>query len=118
VFGAASTEGASRRSVSTGGRVAYREFTGTNGIAWRVWSVVPTIIERSVADGQERGVPHTSANIGVRPPFLSGWLSFEGGGEKRRLTPIPEGWETADVDQLERWCREATLVGKPRRLAE
>jgi hypothetical protein len=43
-------------------------------------------------------------------PFANGWLCFESGHEKRRLAPIPTGWEFRNVGMLEELCRKATLV--------
>lgn len=55
--------------------MAYREFTDDGGRAWRVWDTYP----------QKREL--------VSPGFQDGWLSFEADGEKRRLAPVPPGWE-------------------------
>lgn len=32
--------------------------------------------------------------------YGTGWLCFESDGEKRRLAPVPDGWEAADDDSL------------------
>lgn len=36
--------------------------------------------------------------------FTYGWLCFETVGEKRRLAPVPEGWDRADDETIEQWC--------------
>jgi hypothetical protein len=43
---------------------------------------------------------------------IHGWLAFEpvGGGEKRRLSPIPAGWERASDAELERMLDRAESV--------
>ena len=46
----------------------------------------------------------------VAAEFAYGWLCFETNGEKRRLAPVPEGWETADEETIERWCSLAKPV--------
>lgn len=56
--------------------MAYREFTDPEGRNWRVWDTYPT-----------------SPNS-VPTAYRSGWLAFEREGEKRRVAPIPPGWET------------------------
>ena len=45
----------------------------------------------------------------VAEEFTSGWLCFETAGEKRRLAPVPEGWDRADDETIEQWC----CVAKP-----
>ena len=45
----------------------------------------------------------------VAAEFAYGWLCFETVGEKRRLAPVPEGWERADDETIEQWC----CVAKP-----
>ncbi|HEX2211233.1 MAG TPA: hypothetical protein VHG93_26350 [Longimicrobium sp.] len=46
----------------------------------------------------------------MTPGLQGGWLCFENGEEKRRLSPIPEDWENARSDALEAYCRQATPV--------
>ena len=41
-----------------------------------------------------------------------GWLTFESDGERRRLVPIPHGWEDAAIDRLELLCRAAQAVSR------
>lgn len=40
----------------------------------------------------------------VAQEFTYGWLCFETVGEKRRLAPVPEGWDRADDETIEQWC--------------
>ena len=49
----------------------------------------------------------------IAPEFTYGWLCFETVGEKRRLAPVPEGWDRADDETIEQWCCVAKAV--PRR---
>lgn len=49
----------------------------------------------------------------LTPGLESGWLCFESGSEKRRLSPIPPGWEEAADEELESLFRDASAV--PRR---
>lgn len=50
--------------------------------------------------------------------WTNGWLAFETRGEKRRLAPIPSGWEDMTPEALESPLKEATLVQPSRRLVE
>jgi hypothetical protein len=77
--------------------MALRNFTDSQGQVWRVWNVVPQYASSRDEDT-------------MTPGLQGGWLCFENGGEKRRLSPIPEEWENAAADALEGWCRAASAV--------
>lgn len=62
--------------------MAYREFTDGDGQAWRAWDTYP----------QNRGI--------VTAPYAEGWLCFESRGGKRRLSPIPPGWDELPGERL------------------
>ena len=51
-------------------------------------------------------------NLEVASEYSSGWLCFEGGGEKRRLAPVPDGWEQAGPATLAGWLQSAKRVVK------
>jgi hypothetical protein len=46
--------------------------------------------------------------------FADGWLCFESPSEKRRLAPIPAGWEHGGAREMEQLWHQATVVA-PRR---
>ena len=48
----------------------------------------------------------------VASEYSQGWLCFEGEGEKRRLAPVPDGWEEAGPDRLATWLQAAKRVVK------
>ena len=77
--------------------MALRSFTDSTGHEWRVWNIVPQYGTGSDDDT-------------LTPGLEGGWLCFENEGDKRRLCPIPEDWETADPAQLERYCGQAKAV--------
>lgn len=77
--------------------MALRNFTDSQGQVWRVWNVVPQYASSHDEDA-------------MTPGLQGGWLCFENGGEKRRLSPIPAEWENAAADALEGWCRAASAV--------
>jgi hypothetical protein len=77
--------------------MALRSFTDSQGKAWRVWNVVPQYA--AIRDEEM-----------MTPGLQGGWLCFDSGTEKRRLSPIPDGWESAEMDALEGYCRQAAPV--------
>ena len=80
--------------------MALREFNDRSGRAWRVWDVSPETLH-----------PSTRAEDYMRD-YLTGWLAFESidGGAKCRLSPVPNGWQTATVEQLDEWLHAAEPV--------
>lgn len=78
--------------------MAMREFRDRHGREWRVWDTFPQT--------QQVG------SFPVRHP--SGWLTFECGEEKRRLSPIPESWHASDTAGLMLLLMKAEVV-PPRR---
>ena len=46
----------------------------------------------------------------IAEEFTYGWLCFECSTEKRRLAPVPEGWDRADDETIEQWCCTAKPV--------
>jgi hypothetical protein len=82
-----------------------REFTSPDGRRWTAWNVVP---------GQH--VTHAARSIAHLPPELEGgWLCFECSAEKRRLVPVPEGWDEMDDAGLTGLCERAAHAPPVRR---
>lgn len=46
----------------------------------------------------------------LTPGLEAGWLCFERGDEKRRLSPIPAGWDEASDEELEALFQQARPV--------
>src|SRR3712207_1209267 len=67
--------------------MAYREFHDLDGVLWRAWDTYPTATNQ----------------LHVAAPLAGGWLSFETGDTRRRLYPVPAGWENASEHQLRYW---------------
>lgn len=74
-----------------------REFTDQGGRRWRVWDIRPEQMHAAT-----RAEDHLQ-NV------INGWLAFEpaGGGEKRRLAPIPPRWDSATEAELESMLERA-----------
>ena len=76
--------------------MAYAEFTDRAGKSWRVWFTRPRLSEvLTILPGD----------------WKEGWLTFESGDEKRRLAPVPAGWERLTPQRLELLCRMAEPTG-------
>jgi hypothetical protein len=73
--------------------VTHKTFKDRQGKTWDVWQVDPK----------------QGSHAPVAEEFSFGWLCFESADEKRRLAPVPEGWERADDDTIEQWC----CIAKP-----
>ena len=109
-----------------------RNFKDNRGGEWRVWDVRPYRLqhghaERRLAErrgdngraftGAERrsGQDRRGRKPGLFTPGLeAGWLCFESEEEKRRLTPIPPGWDEAAEGGLEEMLDRSSTVA-PRR---
>lgn len=105
-----------------------REFTDRRGTIWRVREIVPQFAERRKGDRRASVAALWSARIPVvdrrtierrrtstiratvSRGYEQGWLTFESPDEKRRLAPVPAGWETFSPERLELLCRMADVV--------
>ena len=103
--------------------MALRAFSAPDGSLWQVWSVVPggldAVLDKRQHDrrgqdvlaytGRERRVAERrqgSRLPGVSEALEGGWLCFESAGERRRLVPVPAGWEESeDADLVRLWER-------------
>jgi hypothetical protein len=116
--------------------VTHRTFKDRQGKLWDVWQVHPSQAERrfsqrrqnqeeltdtaqrrSGLERRESEASHSQKSDPahrslVAPEFAYGWLCFETFGEKRRLAPVPEGWERADDETIEQWCGVAKPVAR------
>ena len=109
-------------------RMAHREFLDAGGTQWTVWDVHPMAamaMLRSPSPFGDGGVAprggrggqgvQRAANEYVEAALAAGWLCFESTSEKRRLAPIPSGWETLPTDSLTFLCGRAAPVVRARR---
>lgn len=120
--------------------MSHRSFTDSSGVQWNAWAVIPQwadrragrnrrvrsadddldppAIEQRRRPDRRRGLPDQFPRIRLTGGLDGGWLAFESARERRRLSPIPPGWETAPDAELERLCRSAKPAAPPRRLIE
>lgn len=100
-----------------------RTFADPSGVTWSIAVIVPQLTERRVTDrrspsgtavdfradrrsaSERRHVREVRAP--VREGFEHGWLVFDNGEEKRRLAPVPDGWEQMTAEELAVLCARA-----------
>ena len=111
--------------------MSYRTFLDSTGKRWEVWLVTPAAAERRKADRRagssdgeafagtldrrktpERRKSPFHRSVAVASEFSHGWLCFESEGDKRRLAPVPDGWNEAGPDRLSTWLDAAKRVAK------
>jgi len=108
----------------------YRTFVDEIGVPWEVWDVRPQWADRRVSGErrklsvdderadppvleQRRGADRRQAGsdthrrVKLANGFSGGWLIFESGAERRRLSPIPSDWESAPTEKLSELCSRA-----------
>jgi hypothetical protein len=83
-----------------------RDFTDRSGARWRVCEMARTSAvdprpreRRAEARSAERAFP-IAERLATRPLELP-WLCFESNAERRRVTPVPDGWYDLPDDELE-----------------
>ncbi len=84
--------------------MALREFVGDDGQEWQVWDTRPAIASPNVDHLALGEVPRLSKKR------EGGWLTFTAPSHRRRLSPIPDDWETADETRLRAMLAAADRV--------
>lgn len=88
-----------------------------------MWTVVPSRVERRTTPrdnawaGKDRR-REEEFRVVLERQWSRGWLAFETKGEKRRLAPYPQDWETMSSAELEALLAAATIVNPSKRLIE
>jgi len=78
--------------------ISQRIFEDIRGKRWRVFAVHPST--------------HSVESGALPESYRDGWLSFEAADEKRRVAPIPAGWEELSIDELQLLCHRAQRAPK------
>jgi hypothetical protein len=99
---------------------SFRDETGTEWIVWAVWPQRETarhLERRQLADRRESAAPEPVierrrgggadrrrqlAGRGIMVHHPEGWLTFQAGTARRRLSPIPDGWDAGSEADLAR----------------
>ena len=104
--------------------MALRIYTDPSGTEWKVWDVPPRFarLRSAVADRRSSVSPDSKSDqrrrserrVTVAPPeWVHGWICFQSDSAKLRLCPLPEKWEDAGPEALERLRRRAVAVRIP-----
>ena len=110
--------------------MAHRTFVDDAGVPWDVWEVRPEWTDRRQGGDRRRMSAHDHTDppvlelrrgtdrrkndgngmrrVKLANGFSGGWLTFESGADRRRLSPIPPDWETAPDELLCDLCARAT----------
>ncbi|MEP6733701.1 MAG: hypothetical protein ABJE10_23850 [bacterium] len=112
----------------------HRNFRDEANREWIAWDVIPSWGERRAKDRRRSsaaGPPQTGERrhterrhlrgirIALTPHLAQGWLAFEFNDERRRLVPIPPGWERmSETELLGLWRDAEPLPMRRRRLIE
>jgi hypothetical protein len=103
----------------------YRYFVNAEGVRWRVWDVVPSLVDRRIQPRRlqrvrirhrdRRVLPTRRIDMARSwlyfPPSERGWLCFESERERVRLHPIPPDWLMMEAEDLDGLCRSARHSG-------
>ena len=73
--------------------MALREFDDQAGTRWIVWDTIP------------------DSTIGLVGEYRRGWLTFDNGTDRCRLTPIPPDWTELPTERLALLLRVAPRAG-------
>jgi hypothetical protein len=116
--------------------MGHRRFTDAAGAVWDVWDVVPQwterrsgeerrrsdvdaddppVLERRARIPDRRGANADGSRIRIADGLSRGWLAFESRDDRRRLAPIPAGWESLTDQELAELCATATRALPKRR---
>lgn len=98
--------------------MGYKAFIDAEHRRWDVWDVHPAAIERRTGldrrrgarPGPERRARSERRRMRLAPELREGWLCFECASERRRLAPIPSGWELLPDADLASLCLNAILA--------
>ena len=80
--------------------MALRGFVGDDGQEWTVWDTRPTIplpnVDASDANSPAAPAVDVADFARISKKREGGWLTFTTASERRRLSPIPDDWESGD----------------------
>ena len=112
----------------------HRTFLDDLARLWNAWDVIPAWGERRTAERRrQQETPDARVidrrmrerrrlrglRISLPPRLVNGWIAFEHGDERRRVAPIPAGWDDLPEPGLrELWRGAEQLPPRRKRLVE
>jgi hypothetical protein len=112
----------------------HRTFLDDLARLWNAWDVIPAWGERRTTERRARAESpgaqlverrtherrrHRGLRISLPPRLAQGWVAFEHAEERRRVAPIPEGWDQLPENGLrELWRHAEHLPPRRKRLIE
>ena len=94
--------------------MAHRQIRDDADCVWDVWEVNPGAVARKVTEERRAQVagstPRKAMQIVVADDLREGWLAFQCETERRRISPVPLGWEAMTDDELLTLLARATPV--------
>lgn len=84
--------------------MATRTLHAPDGTVWEIWDVLP---------GLQLGARKSRTPL-LPDEMAGGWLCFDSPAQKRRLYPIPAGWDQSDDAELWQLCQDARAVRSDR----
>ena len=104
--------------------MATREFVDDDGTLWMMWEVHPALTDRRQVrnssppnEVEERRKPRSFLSP-IPGQMHAGWLAIQSATERRRITPVPEGWLERSDDELRAMLVASVNTGRRRRLIE
>lgn len=97
-----------------------RTFTDVLGVIWEVWEVYPRLLERRLLrerraarrrSGERRHVPVGRPTLPRQ--IMGGWLAFQSRHERRRVIPVPDGWEDCSDRELQGFLSQSNVSSRP-----
>ena len=99
-----------------------RTFIDVLGVSWEVWEVYPRLTERRLLRERralQRGTIERRHELVGRTTLprqmLGGWLAFQSKHERRRVLPVPDGWEDFNDRELQALLMHSKVSSRPRR---
>jgi hypothetical protein len=90
--------------------VALRGFVGDDGKEWQVWDTRPAV----PTPNAKFAAATTAGELArISKKREAGWLTFTAAADRRRLSPIPDDWETADETSLREMLAAADRIADP-----
>jgi hypothetical protein len=99
--------------------MAYRRFTDEEGTSWEVWEAHPALEQRRILADRRRLMRETPERRVKSQPRAygkadqhTGWVVFRSPMQRRRLRPVPDGWDELDDDALRNLLRQTVVTGR------